>query len=453
MVERALRPAALCAWLPGDDAPRHGDASTLPVAADEIAACVRTQERVLRLPPAPAACRCVAVPLAGADPEDAGALAVAAAADRPFAEDDVAFVIAAAALAGQALRQSQRVSRLSVAAGDDTIVGESEPVARARREVDLVAPHADVSVLLVGETGTGKELFARRLHHASGRPGPFVAVNVAAIPAELLESELFGHVKGAFTGATAARTGFFEHAHRGTLFLDEIGEMPKALQAKLLRVSQERRIQRVGDSRSIEVDVRFVAATNADLPARIAANDFRSDLYYRLAGKQVDLPPLRARPGDVALLVRAFLARQGAGPRRVEREAMELLERYAWPGNVRQLESTMRLAAIHAAADGASAIGPEHIDARVRREAAAGVAPVATPSAAGDDAPTTGADPSLADELAAFERALVVKALRRSGGNKREAARRLTWSINTLRDRIERHHIDEGEYRGAASED
>jgi len=193
---------------------------------------------------------------------------------------------------------------------------------------------------------------------------------------------------------------------------------------KLLRVLQESVFHRVGDGRPVAIDVRLVAATNADLPAKIASGEFRADLYYRIASKELHVPPLRARPGDIALLARAFLRRSG-GPRELSDAALAILASHAWPGNVRQLESTMRLAAIHAAADGCERIEPEHLDPRVRGAA-----------------PELPASPSLADELAAAERAIVARAMTMSKGNKREAARLLGWSINTLRDRLSRYGID-----------
>jgi transcriptional regulator with PAS, ATPase and Fis domain len=293
--------------------------------------------------------------------------------------------------------------------------------------------------LLIGETGTGKELFARRVHHKSGRAGPFVPVNMAALPADLLESELFGHVKGAFTGATQHRTGYVEHASGGTLFLDEIGEMPAALQAKLLRMLQEKKMNRLGDVRALEVDVRIVAATNASLTQKIQAGAFREDLYYRLAGKEIRLPPLRERAGDIGRLARVLLERVranlGGRALRFGEEALAALSRYSWPGNVRQLESTVRLAAIHAAADGAAEIDVDHLDERVR--IAADAPPITSQGGANAM--------SFIEELAAAERAIVVKALRAARGNKREAARLLGFSINTLRDRLLRYSIRDDE--------
>jgi DNA-binding NtrC family response regulator len=431
ILERTLRPETIAVWLAGSAQPVAGKSQGAPIAYDLLVERVLEGGQALRVPGGSAPAVALGLPLS-ADREGVGMVLIATGPGRPLSEDDVNFAFAAAALAGEALRRASRVSALVLESGEDEIVGESAGIVRAKREVDLVAPYEDLSVLLAGETGTGKELFARRVHRASRRAGPFVAVNVAALPSELLESELFGHAKGAFTGAVSARVGYVEYASGGTLFLDEIGEMPAPLQAKLLRVLQEKKIHRVGDPRPVEVDVRLVAATNADLPARIQAGAFREDLYYRIAGKEIRIPPLREREGDIPLLVQAFLRRStGRSPqpvRAVSAEAMGLFTAYPWPGNVRQLEGTVRLAVIHASAEGASEIGPEHVDERVRVASASRPAPG-----------------SLAEELAEAERRIVVKALRASAGNKREAARLLGWSINTLRDRVERYGITETE--------
>jgi formate hydrogenlyase transcriptional activator len=223
------------------------------------------------------------------------------------------------------------------------IVGNSPALVSVLEQVQLVGP-TDSTVLILGETGTGKELIARAIHNASPRCGqPFVTLNCAAIPAELLESELFGHERGAFTGAIAQRIGRFEAANEGTLFLDEIGDMPLALQAKLLRVLQEQEFERLGSATTRRADVRIVAATNQDLVALIADKQFRMDLYYRLNVFPIALPPLRERVSDIPLLVRHFVETYGARMSkrisRISNDSMEALKRYPWPGNIRELQN------------------------------------------------------------------------------------------------------------------
>lgn len=232
----------------------------------------------------------------------------------------------------------------------DGLVAESGAMQEVRELVDRVAD-AEVPVLLVGETGTGKGLVARILHAQSRRPGPFVSVNCAALPETLLESELFGHVKGAFTGAVANRPGLFVEADGGTLFLDEVGDMAPALQAKLLDVLERRVVRAVGAAREREVDVRIVAATHRDLPARVASGKFREDLLYRLEGIAIPIPPLRERRADIPPLATSFLAeaRSSTPKAVVERfsvEAMALLVDYGWPGNVRELQHAVARAVL-----------------------------------------------------------------------------------------------------------
>src|SRR5258705_5745615 len=245
--------------------------------------------------------------------------------------------------------------------GPDDVVGEgmvgrSAALRQVIEQLRMVAP-TDASVLISGETGTGKELIARAVHNMSGRRAhPFVKCNCAAIPTDLLESELFGHEKGAFTGAFSQRVGRFELANRGTIFLDEIGEAPLELQPKLLRVIQERDFERLGNSRTLHTDARLVAATNVDLPDMVEAKRFRADLYYRLNVFPIHVPPLRERPEDIPLLVRYF-ARDCA--RRMNRRitwvpaaAMDALAGYSWPGNIRELQNLIERAVIRSAREG-----------------------------------------------------------------------------------------------------
>jgi len=291
------------------------------------------------------------------------------------------------------------------------------------------------SVLITGESGTGKELVARALHTEGNRSAHgFVAVNCGAIPEELMESELFGHQKGAFTGAYADKPGLFRQASDGTLFLDEIGELSLGLQVKLLRALQERKVKPVGGATELDVDVRVVAATNRDLEAEVARGAFRSDLYYRLNVIEVRLPPLRQRPEDVPLLVdhfiRKFAADQGKEPHRVEPAAMKRLEAYDFPGNVRELENIIERAV--ALAPG-PAIGVDDLPplrtAAVKQVAVAAV-----------ELPDDGVD---LDRLVYdFERGIVQKALDRTGGVRKRAAALLGISFRSLRYRLDKLGFD-----------
>jgi len=232
----------------------------------------------------------------------------------------------------------------------EEIVGESRPLHDALQQVEIVAP-TDSTVLVLGETGTGKELIARAIHNRSARrERTFVKINCAAIPSGLLESELFGHERGAFTGAIAQKIGRFEVANGGTLFLDEVGEIPLELQPKLLRVLQEQEFERIGGTRTIKVDVRLVAATNRDLVQMVEEHRFRDDLYYRLNVFPIYAPPLRERPEDIEPLVRYFVQRFAARmQRRIEvipTETLDAMRRYPWPGNVRELENLIERAVI-----------------------------------------------------------------------------------------------------------
>ena len=306
------------------------------------------------------------------------------------------------------------------------LVGRSRTIGQIVGEVKRLQNFGSVNVLITGESGTGKELVARALHFGSNRAkGPFIPVNCVAIPDELAESMLFGHVRGAFTGATIDRKGYFEMAHGGTLFLDEIGDMPVLLQAKLLRVLEDGCVTPLGSSRERKVDVRVVAATNANLAMQIDAGAFRQDLYFRLAQYTVSAPPLRERPEDVPILAQHFLkifaAEMGIPVPAIEPEALRMLSSYAFPGNVRELKNVIERALIESGglqvrvADLRLGHGP------ARTASAPVVAPATKP--AGDETPASAGDLPL--NLEAAENMLIRRALAETGGNIAEAARRL----------------------------
>jgi transcriptional regulator with PAS, ATPase and Fis domain len=307
-----------------------------------------------------------------------------------------------------------------------------------RRVLELVrkAAPSDVPVLIVGESGTGKELLARAIHSLSSRRDrPFVAENCGALAEPLLESELFGHERGAFTGATAAHAGLLEAARGGTLLLDEVGEMSAGLQTKLLRVVQEREVRRVGATKTIPVDVRIVAATHRDLEAMVAAGTFRADLFYRLNVVRIEVPPLRERLDDLSLLIDRFVE-TGVDGRKLALapQARELLLSYAWPGNVRELENELRRSSLLAGREGT--VRPGHLSQRLLGTAV----PVAR--APGED--DGGHEPPIRGiwRLQALEREMIVRALRRARGNKTLAARLLGIAKTSLYHRLERHRID-----------
>jgi len=304
---------------------------------------------------------------------------------------------------------------------------------------------ADSSLLVLGETGVGKEWLARAIHAESARSeGPFVAVNCAAVPETLLESELFGHEKGAFTGSVRARRGHFELAHGGTLFLDEVAEAPPHIQAKLLRVLQDRRIQRIGAERELEVDVRLVAATNRDPAAEIAAARLRPDLYYRLSVVVLRLPPLRERREDIPVLARSYLERfrrrLGREIEAVDDAALDALLRYDWPGNVRELINVMERAVLLCS-------GPRVGLADLPDEIARAAGPPPRASAA----PTTGATRPLRearrDVVTAFERAYLAEALRAAGGRVGEAAQRAGITSRALYTKMRQLGLDKDDFR------
>jgi DNA-binding NtrC family response regulator len=312
------------------------------------------------------------------------------------------------------------------------IVGKSRPMERLFQLLETVAP-TNSTILITGETGTGKEVVARAIHHNSPRKAHrFVALNCSAIPETLLEAELFGHVRGAFTGAVGNRQGRLEQAHKGTLFLDEVGTMSVALQMKLLRVLQEREFERVGDSHTIKVDVRVIAATNSDLARLVAEGQFREDLFYRLNVIPVQLPPLRDRKEDVPLLVQHFLAKFES-VLTVAQDAMRRLMAYQWPGNVRQLENAVERAVAFTA--GRSQIDVADLPSEVQQAQEPTAASAVT-------LPEEGMD--LDAFVANIERELIQRSLERTGGNKGQAARLLNLKRTTLVEKLKRFERKEG---------
>jgi DNA-binding NtrC family response regulator len=311
------------------------------------------------------------------------------------------------------------------------IIGRSQPMRELFQLLETVAATSS-TVLITGETGTGKELAARALHHNSPRRNNrFVALNCSAIPETLLEAELFGHVRGAFTGAVGNRQGRLEQAHKGTLFLDEVGTMSPALQAKLLRVLQEREFERVGDSHTVKIDVRVIGATHSDLARMVAEGTFREDLFYRLNVIPVQLPPLRDRREDIPLLVQHFLDRlaleSGRTPVTMTQEAIRRLMAYPWPGNVRQLENAIERAV-------AFSKGRAQLDV-------ADLAPEIQNQAAATDLsqvwfPDEGLD--FARYVEAVELSLIRRSLERTRGNKRQAAKLLNLKRTTLIEKLKR---------------
>jgi two-component system response regulator GlrR len=322
------------------------------------------------------------------------------------------------------------------------LLGTSERIAHVRGVLARVAP-ADVTVLLLGESGTGKELGARSIHALSPRrAGPFVAVNCGALPADILESELFGHVKGAFTGATRDKEGLFAAARGGTLLLDEIGDAPHPVQVKLLRVLQERRFTRVGSATEEETDVRVVAATNRDLRGEVEAGRFREDLFFRLHVVPVIMPPLRERPEDIPLLAEVFLervaARHGLSVPRLESGALRVLMEHPWPGNVRELANVMEGALLLCRG---AVLTPQEIlpllSTPVRRVAPPPPEPPQPPGPSGEGAPV----PTLREARDAFERSYLVDVLQRCNGNVSAAARMAGRNRTDFHELLRKHGI------------
>ena len=340
---------------------------------------------------------------------------------------DELLLIVGRALEAQALRREVETLRASVAEPHsfDRIIGESPPVREAKALLRKIGRRGAHTVLLCGESGTGKDLAAKALHYNSERAGgPFINVTCSAIPEALLESELFGHERGAFTDAKEQKKGLLELADGGTAFLDEIGDMSLTLQAKLLRFLEEKEFRRVGGTAERKVDVRVIAATNRDLEEAVRNKSFRSDLYFRLRVMPVTLPPLRERAGDVTLLAHFFVARFGrefaASANRLSPEALRLLEAYAWPGNVRELKNAIERALLLADGD---ALVPEDF------------ALLGSPA----ERPQTVVLPTEGLNLEALERELVRQALARTGGNQTRAGALLGLTRDQIRYRLEKY--------------
>jgi DNA-binding NtrC family response regulator len=316
------------------------------------------------------------------------------------------------------------------------LLGDSPPMRRLKEAITRVGP-ADVSVLVEGETGTGKELVARAIHHHSRRSGgPFIVVDCASINESLMESELFGHVKGAYTGALAAHEGLFRAANGGTVFLDEVGEIPLAIQVKLLRVLQEREVRAVGSVHPSPVDIRVVAATNRKLSECVERGSFREDLYFRIAVVTLEVPPLRSRGDDIDLLATAFVARLPARqpPVRMHPEALRRLRAHDWPGNIRELENMIQRGSVMMQANEIRAedlpLAPEEDEPIPLPGAAAAAA-----QPAGDPPPVQG------DSLDSYERAAIVNALAKCGGSRRAAARMLGIGPATLYRKLHEYNL------------
>ena len=327
---------------------------------------------------------------------------------------------------------------MAIRRGAPRIIGDDAKLKQVIQQLHRAAG-TDATVLLEGESGTGKELFARSLHALSPRAeGPFVAINCAAIPDTLLETELFGHEKGAFTGAAARKPGRFELAHRGTLFLDEIGDLPLGLQAKILRALEERRFERVGGTQSLHVDVRVVAATNRHLKQAVAARVFREDLYFRLSVFPIMIPPLRERSEDIPILATHFVEKFSRDMNKklaISLAALDELKAYSWPGNVRELQNCIERAVILCDAD---AIQPRHLNLSFRTAQAA---PAVSPW---DQIDLSG---TMAEAqrrvIAEMEKRKIEQAIRDSGNNKQRAADILQISYKTLLQKLKDYGIEE----------
>lgn len=350
---------------------------------------------------------------------------------KPFKVDEIRLLIRNA-LEKTLLRRENRALRSQVERKNE-FVGSSEKMKRVLQLVDRIASGRS-SVLIVGESGTGKELVARAIHDKSSRSNkPFVSINCAAIPENLIESELFGYMKGAFTGATTNKMGLFEAAHQGTLFLDEVGELPPSVQAKLLRVLQERALRRVGSTSSTPVDVRILSATNRNLEEEVRQGRFREDLYYRLNVISIRVPPLRDRPEDIPALANHFLDRYAAEHGKkmdgISEEAIQRMNAYSFPGNIRELENSIEQAV---AFETSKTIGLDSLPEKVRGSGGRTDVPAKALPADGVD---------LEKVLDDYERNMIQEALRASGGIRTKAANLLRITFRSIRYRMRKHGI------------
>jgi DNA-binding NtrC family response regulator len=349
---------------------------------------------------------------------------------KPFVPDELAFVVSKALAA---TRREREATPAAPVEGRVDAIGESRAMHDVQARIEKAAA-GTATVLVRGETGTGKELVARALHEASPRKsGPFIKVNCGALAETLLESELFGHEKGAFTGAATRKPGRVELAHKGTLFLDEIGDVAASMQVKLLRVLQEREIERVGGSQTIKVDVRFVAATHRDLEAMVAAGQFREDLFFRLNVVPIHLPPLRERAGDIERLATRFCGTFGQANARpdiaLDAAALQRLAAQPWPGNVRQLQNLVERLVVLADSD---VISGADVDRELGR------APLGSSSSS---SPRPADDASLPERVRSAEKEALLAALARTKGNKTLAARLLGVSLRTLYNKLGAHGL------------
>ena len=347
---------------------------------------------------------------------------------KPFKNEELLLAVNNAFEHYELLEENRRLkSTLREKYGFENIIGKGAAMRQVFDLISQVAPSRS-TVLLLGESGTGKELVARAIHAASGRASAsFVAINCGNIPPDLLESELFGHVRGAFTGATSLKKGLFEAANGGTIFLDEIGTLSMEIQSRLLRVIQEREFRRLGGLENIKVDARIIAATNTDLASSVSKGSFREDLYYRLNVIVIKLPALRERPEDIPLLtehfIKKFSAENGREKLALESAALKILMDYSWPGNVRELENVMERAVVLAPGD---KIGADLFPRNLLQPPLE----IATPDISEEF--------SLRDRVGAYEKEIILAALQKTGGNQKKAAELLDVNATTLSEKLKR---------------